>query len=94
MDFSAHRKALLRPLFKYTSVDFPSIEDPRNFPCTPGVFNLIRNTGGRLKIWDMISAAKESFPRLRIAQVASPEFAKVPKTVQRGPLFCSTVIVP
>lgn len=44
------RKALLRPLFKCTSIDFPSMEDPRNFPQVPGVITLIRNAGGKLKV--------------------------------------------
>lgn len=51
-DLSSQRKTLLKPLFKYTSVHVPSTEDPGNFPNAPGLINLIRSTGEKLKVWD------------------------------------------
>lgn len=52
----------MRPLtFLGSSVDGKSTESPRNFPKAPRKITLIRNTG-RLKAWDLIVAAKESFP--------------------------------
>lgn len=49
--FSSQKKALLRLLFKMTSVDGESVEDPRYFPKAPGVITWIRDTGRGLNGW-------------------------------------------
>lgn len=38
----AHKKALLGSLFKLSSVDGKSVEDPRNFSRVPGVITCVR----------------------------------------------------
>lgn len=68
-DFSSQRNTLLRHLFKLTSVDGKSTGNPRNFDKAPGVIMVVRVTG--TKAWDFIMAAKDSFPKLQMAQVVS-----------------------
>lgn len=41
-------------------------------------------------MWDLISAAKDLFPVLRMVQVASAELTKMSKQGEGGSLFCST----
>lgn len=64
------------PLSKCTLVDSPSPLHPKNFSKAAGVITLTKNIGCRLKDWGMISAAKECFPELRIAQVTLAELTK------------------
>lgn len=45
----------------------------------PGVKTPIKNTGGRLNVWDMISAARESFPGLRMVHVVPLKLNKISK---------------
>lgn len=60
-DLSFQRKALLRSPFKWTFVDFPSTEDPRNFPEAPSVITLIRNTEGNLSKFGTIWLGTKMF---------------------------------
>lgn len=59
-DLSSQKKTLLRPLFKFTSVDLPLPENSKNFPEAPGVLMLIQNCGGKLKVWELLDAAKKT----------------------------------
>lgn len=55
----------MRPLtFLGSSVDGKSTV-PQEFPKAPRKITLTRNTG-KLKAWDLIAAAKESFPEAEI----------------------------
>lgn len=49
-----------RPLFKFTSDDGKWREDSKNFLYSPGVITLIRNMGGKLKVWDLLNTAPKS----------------------------------
>lgn len=50
------KKALLRPLFKLTSVVGKFTEEPRNFFQAAGVITLKRNTvGGNLRVWNNLT---------------------------------------
>lgn len=71
------RKALLSSLFKLTSVDFSSTEDPRNFPRAAEAITLIRNIGGNLIVWDHLAGAKDSFPQIKMDQIGSPDLKKM-----------------
>lgn len=54
-----------------------SPEDPKNFLKAPEVIILIRNTGGKFKVWDPLVGAKNAFPKIRMAQIESPELKKL-----------------
>lgn len=68
-DLSSQMKALLRLLFKCTSVDGKSMEDPLNFPKIPGEITLIRNMGGNLKVFGYLVEAKSAFLYIRMVQI-------------------------
>lgn len=55
----SQKKSLLRRLFKMTSVNGKSVEDPRNFPKEPGHITWFRETGRVLKAWDHLLGAGE-----------------------------------
>lgn len=66
----AQKKALLRPLFKLTSIVGKFTKEPRNFFQAAGVITLKRNTaGGNLRMWDNLTRAKDSFPNIKMAQI-------------------------
>lgn len=62
--------------------DEESTENLRNFPGTPGIITLIRNTGNNLKVWDHLAEYKDAFPKLQMAQIESPKLKKLAQ-------FCS-----
>lgn len=76
-DLSSQRKSLLRYLFKCSTVNSKSTEDPRNFPDDPGRITLLRNTGENLKVWDHLADAKDAFHNIRMAQIESPFLKKM-----------------
>lgn len=59
----------MRSLLKLAAVDGKSTEDSRNFPGALEVIKLIRNSSGKLKVWDFVTTVKDTFPKIRIAQV-------------------------
>lgn len=66
-DLSSQGMALLRPLFKSTSIDGKMMNNPRNFDNEPWII-ILKNA------WDFIAASKDSFPKLRMALIESPVF--------------------
>lgn len=54
----------MSPLFKITSFDRKSLEDPRNFCKAPDVISYIRDTGNYLKIWTHLFEADDAFPEI------------------------------
>lgn len=71
------QKTILRPLFKYTSMDSKSMEDTRNFPKAPGVTTLIRNMRGNLKVCDHLAEARDTFPNIKMTKLGSPELRRM-----------------
>lgn len=67
----------MKPLFKCTSVDGKTTEDPHNFSNAPGVITLIRNMGGGLKVWEHLDAARSAFEEIQMVQFESPELSKM-----------------
>lgn len=65
----------MRLLFKCTSLNGKSTENPRNNPKVPGVITLVWNTGR--KVLDYILEAKNAFQDIRMIQLASPEPKKM-----------------
>lgn len=73
-DLSSQKRALLRPLFKTSSVDSRPAEDPRNFPKDAGVITWMCNTGRDLKVRNHLSEARDAFPEIRIVEMGTPDF--------------------
>lgn len=76
-DLSTHRRARLGPLFKLTSVDGQSVEDPRNFPKAHGITTCIRDSGRNLKVWYFLEECKDVFPDIRVFETGTPELKKL-----------------
>lgn len=79
-DLSLQRKALFRPLFKCTSVDGKSTDDPRNLPDVPGVIMLIR---GKLKVWDHLAGCPK-YRLLNLKKLARLCAERVPVLLHRS----------
>lgn len=79
------RKTFLRLSFKLTSVDGKSTDDPRDFDNAPGLITVVRNAN--TKAWELIEGTKDSFSKIRMAQVESPELRKLAKTSSRSSFY-------
>lgn len=71
---SVQKKSFLDLLFKLSTVDGKSVEDPNN---DPGVISCIRDTGSYLKVWAHVFKAKDAFPDIRMAQLDTPDQKKL-----------------
>lgn len=69
------------------------MKNPKKFLEALGVITLIRNSGSKLKVWDFLATAKNSFPNIRIAQVQSLELKKLEKIFLEGPSFAPHLII-
>lgn len=66
-DLFTQKKALLGPLFKITSINGKSVEDPRNFSKALGMITCVRNMGNYLKVCSHLFEANDVFPELCMA---------------------------
>lgn len=78
MDRTTLERDLSFLLFKCTSVDGMSTEDPSNFPGAPGVITLIRNTGEKLKLWDHLLSEDPELKRLLQCAQGGSRFYSTP----------------
>lgn len=77
-------KALLRLLFKCTSVDGKSVEN-LNFPKAPGEITLVRNVGGNLKVWGYLVDFQVLLPYIRMVQIVTRTQENVQFVLWKGP---------
>lgn len=76
-NLSTRKRALLGLLFKISSIDGKSVEDPNNFPRPPGVTTLIRDTSKYINVWVHLFEAREAYPGIRMVELDSPDLIKL-----------------
>lgn len=77
------KRKLLWPLFKLTSVDRRQEEFP---PSSRSDNPHKEYREGNLRVWDHLAGAKGSFPRMKMAQIESPDFKKIgPNVCRKSP---------